>query len=364
MSRDQAPAGNGGLGVGDEDVKPGHQRDITRGSLAHNIWSLTWPITISQALFLLPGVYDALWLGRLGPDAQVAAVLTMSVRFVMISVLIALCRASGAVVARYVGAKDQDRANLAVLQAVILMVTAAGSLGLVGLAFARPLLTLAGADAATLPPALRYARIIFAGLIAMEMVPSVGFMINAAGDPSVMLRMTLLSTGALLVMEPLLVGWMGLEGAALALIGSNGLGMVWGLTVLVAGRAPVRLDLRNLRLDLPMMGRILRIALPAVVQHSTPNLAMSLLIRLISPVWCADAGGVDDRAANFRLRPDPQRGSVRRYTGNGGTEHGRGPARTCGSRGHPHRPRSAAGQRLHPGAAGVFRSADHSAVQP
>ena len=264
-------------------MKPGHQRDITRGSLAHNIWSLTWPITISQALFLLPGVYDALWLGQLGPDAQAAAVLTMSVRFVMISVLMALCRASGAVVARYVGAKDQDRANLAVLQAVILMITAAGSLGLVGLAFARPLLTLAGADAATLPPALRYARIIFAGLIAMEMVPSVGFMLNAAGAPSVMLRMTLLSTGALLVMEPLLVGWMGLEGAALALIGSNGLGMVWGLAVLVAGRAPVRLDLRNLRLDLPMMGRILRIALPAVVQRGTPNLALSLLIRLISP---------------------------------------------------------------------------------
>ena len=263
-------------------MKPGRQRDITRGSLAHNIWSLTWPITISQALFLLPGVYDALWLGQLGPDAQAAAVLTMSVRFVMISVLMALCRASGAVVARYVGAKDQDRANLAVLQAIILMIIAAGSLGLVGMAFARPLLTLAGADAATLPPALRYARIIFAGLIAMEMVPSVGFMTNAAGAPSVLLHMTLLSTGALLVAEPLLVGWMGLEGAALALIGSNGLGMVWGLAVLVAGRAPVRLDLRNLRLDLPMLARILRIALPAVVQRGTPHLAMSLLTRLIS----------------------------------------------------------------------------------
>ena len=259
-----------------------HQRDISQGSLARNIWGLAWPITVSQALFLLPGVYDALWLGQLGPGAQAAAELTMSVRFVMISVLMALSLASGAVVARYVGAKDQDGANLAVLQAVILMVTAAGSLGLAGLAFARPLLTLAGADATTLPLALRYARIIFAGLIAMEMVPSLGFTINAAGAPSVMLRMTLLSTGTLLVAEPLLVRWMGLEGAALALIGSNGLGMLWGLAVLIAGRAPVRLDLHNLRLDLPMMGRILRVALPAVVQRGTPNLTMSFLTRLIS----------------------------------------------------------------------------------
>ena len=263
-------------------MRHSRQYDVTQGSLAHNIWHLTWPNAASQMLFTLPGIYDAVWLGKLGRDAQAAAGLTMSVRFTMISVLMALSLGSGAVVSRYVGAKDQKKANLAVLQAIILMVTASGSLGLIGIIFARPLLTLAGANAATLPLALRYARIIFAGLIAMEMVPSVGFMINAAGAPKVMLGMTLLSTGTLLVVEPLLVDWIGLEGAALALISSNGIGMLWGLAVLAAGRAPVRLDPRNLRLDLPMMGRILRVALPAILQRGSPNLAMSYFTRLVS----------------------------------------------------------------------------------
>jgi len=263
-------------------MKPNHQRDITQGSLARDIWGLTWPITISQMLFMLPSVYDAVWLGQIGPGAQAAAGLTMSVRITMISVLMALSLGSGAVVSRYVGAKDQDGANLAVLQAVILMIVASGSLGILGLILVRPLMVLAGADAVTLPLAVRYARIIFAGLIAMEMVPSVGFMINAAGAPQVLLGMTLFSTGTLLVAEPLLVNWMGLEGAALALVGSNAVGMLWGLAMLVTGRAPVRLDLRNLRLDLPMMGRILRVALPAVLQRGAPNLAMSVLTRLIS----------------------------------------------------------------------------------
>jgi len=258
------------------------QRNITQGSLARNIWGLTWPITISQMFFMLPSVYDAIWLGQLGPGAQAAAGLTMSVRFTMISLLMALSLGSGAVVSRCVGAKEQDKANLAALQAVILMIAASGSLGILGMIFVRPLMVLAGADPVTLPLAVRYARIIFAGLIAMEMVPSVGFMINAAGAPQVMLEMTLLSTGTLLVTEPLLVNWIGLEGAALALIGSNGVGMLWGLAILAAGRAPVRLDLRNLRLDFPMLGRILRIALPAILQRGAPNLAMSLLTRLVS----------------------------------------------------------------------------------
>lgn len=231
---------------------------------------------------MLPGIYDAIWLGRLGPGEQAAAGLTMSVRITMISVLMALSIGSGAVVSRYVGAKDQDNANLVVLQGIVLMIVASGALGALGVIFVRPLMVLGGADATTLPLAVRYARIIFFGLIAMEMVPSIGGMLNAAGAPKVMLGMTLLSTGTLLVAEPLLVKWMGLEGAALALVGANTVGMFWGLAVLISGRAPVCLDLHNLRIDLAMMGRIARVALPAVVQRGAANLAMSLLTRLVS----------------------------------------------------------------------------------
>jgi putative MATE family efflux protein len=263
-------------------MKPSDQRDLTQGSLAHSIWHLAWPSTISLMLFMLPGLYDAVWLGRLGPGAQAAAGLAMSVRITMISLLMALSLGSGAVVSRYVGAKDREGANLAALQAVILMIASSGSLGILGLALLRPLMVLAGADPVTLPLAVRYARVIFAGLIAMEMVPSMGFMISAAGAPRVMLGMSLFSTGTLLLAEPVLVHWIGLEGAALALVSSNAVGMFWGLGVLIVGRAPVRLDLRCLRLDFPMMGRILRVALPAVLQRGAPNLAMSLLTRLVS----------------------------------------------------------------------------------
>jgi hypothetical protein len=70
-------------------VRSTHQPDIMRGSL-------TWLTTISQALLMLPGLYDAVWLGQLGSDAQAAAGLTMSVRFMMMGVLMALSTRSGA----------------------------------------------------------------------------------------------------------------------------------------------------------------------------------------------------------------------------------------------------------------------------
>jgi putative MATE family efflux protein len=286
-------------------MKPNGRQTITRGSLARNIWHLTWPSAISQVLFLLPNLYDTIWLGRLGREAQAAAGLVISVRITMISVLMGLSLASGAVVARYLGAGDQEKANLAVLQAVIIMIAASGSIGALGLAFVRPLLALAGADWIILPLAVRYARIIFGGLIAVEMVPSVGYMMAGAGAPKIMLGMTLLSTATLVAAEPLLVGWLGLEGAAVALVASNVVGMLYGLARLVTGRAPARLDLRHARLDLPMMTRILRIAMPAVLQRGAPNLAMSVLTRLISSYGASTLAAwvIAKRIADFSLIP-------------------------------------------------------------
>jgi putative MATE family efflux protein len=258
------------------------RHDLTRGSLARNIWYLAWPILLTQLVFIVPGLYDAIWLGNLGPEAQAAAGLATSVRITMISVSMALSGGSGAVVARYVGAKNQERANLAMLQAAILLILSASSLGVIGVTLAEPLMRLVKADATVLPLSVRYARILFAGLIATEMVPGIGGILNAAGAPGVALTMRLWGAAALLVAEPLLVRWLGLEGAALALVGSDLVGSLWGWSVLIAGQAPVRLDVRNLRLDFPMMGQILRIALPTTLQCGTPNLAMSLLTRLVS----------------------------------------------------------------------------------
>ena len=257
-------------------------RNVTEGSLVPHMWALAWPAMLTQALMMFPGLYDAVWLGQLGHEAQAAAGLAMYVRFFMISVLMALSLGSGAVVARYIGARDDEQADLAVMQAVILMVVSAGLLGLVGAVFARPLMVLAGADETVLPLAVRYAHILFLGLISMEMVPSMGFMLSAAGAPHVILAMTLWSTGTLVVGEPLLARWLGIDGAALALVGSNTVGMLWGLGILISGRGPIHLNLRRLRIDLPMMGRILRVAAPAVLQRGTPNLANLLLTRFVS----------------------------------------------------------------------------------
>ena len=262
--------------------------DITHGRLRDNIWQLSWPLMVSQVLSFFPGLYDAYWLGRLGPYGLAAATLAMSLRVTMISVLMALSGASGAVIARYVGARDHEQANLAASQAVLLFVVAAGSLGIIGLIFAEPLLTLVGASGDLLAPTVAYARVIFVGLIAMELVPSMGGMLSSAGNPQFSLQMNLLALSSFLVLEPVFIA-LGLDvsGAALALITANAIGMVYGLYLLSSGQAAVRIEFRLLRPDWTMMKRILRIAGPGVLQRGLPNLANTVLMRFMAAYGAA-----------------------------------------------------------------------------
>jgi putative MATE family efflux protein len=257
--------------------------DITHGRLRDNIWQLSWPLMISQGLSMFPGLYDAYWLGRLGPYALAAATLAMSLRITMISLLMALSGASGAVIARYVGARDHEQANLAATQAVLLFVLAAGSLGVIGLVFAEPLVRLVGASGDLVAPTVAYARVIFVGLIAMEMVPSMGGMLSAAGNPQFSLQMNVLTLASFLVLEPLFIA-LGLDvtGAALALITANTVGMLYGLYLLSSGKAAVRIERRLLRPNRMMVKRIMRIALPGVVQRGMPNLANTILMRFMA----------------------------------------------------------------------------------
>lgn len=255
---------------------------IISGNLKPVITRLAVPSIISQVLFLFPTIYDAFWLGRIGPEAQSAAGLATAIRIAMISVLMALSGGTGAVVTRFLGAKDQKRADAATLHGVLLMIFSSGTLGIIGILFTGNLMKLAGADTEMLPYAIRYGRILFGGLIAMELVPSLGGVFTTAGVPSMRLSMMAWVVGVLVIAQPLFISWWGLEGAVLALVSAHAAGMFWGLWKLIQGNYAVRITLKDFHLDPSMAWRILRVTGPAILQRGVPNFGMVILMRFIA----------------------------------------------------------------------------------
>jgi putative MATE family efflux protein len=266
-------------------------------------------MTFSMLLFALPSFFDGIWLGKLGSEALAAAGLAMSLRITMISPLMALSVSGGAVVARYVGAREQKSADRATLHVALLMVASSGTLGIVGLVFKEPLLYLIGARDEVLSLAVQYVRVIFIGLIAMEMVPSLAGVFNAAGNPKISLRVNIIMASSFIVLARFLVlgagrfSGFGITGAALAPVISNTLGMLYAFYVLLTGRAAARINVHDLTMDRLMFWRIIKIAMPAFIQRGTPNLAGTILMRFISAYGTASlaAYGAFRRAANLAL---------------------------------------------------------------
>ena len=253
-----------------------------------NIWHLGFPMTIGSLLFGLPITFDMFWMGKLGSAALAPAGITHSLRLAIISPIMGLSVGGGAVIARYVGARDQARANLALFQSLVLFFLMVSTIGLAAFIFARPLLRFLGTEEKILPMALSYARIIFAGLLAMEMLPTVGFLLNMSGSPERSLQANIIAATSSILLEPFLVfglgpfPQLGIRGGAVALVLGSSLGSCYLIFVLLTGRARVRLDLSSLRLHGQIMKSIILISLPAGVQRGTLNIANVILIRIIS----------------------------------------------------------------------------------
>ena len=253
-----------------------------------NIWHLAFPMSISSLLMVLPTTLDMFWMGKLGVAALASVGIVQSLRMAIISPIIGLSVGGGAAVARYIGAGDQQRANLAMFQSLVLFLLIVGSAGLAGFIFAKPLLRLLGVGEDVIPLALSYARIIFAGLLAMEMLPTVSGLLNASGSPQRSLQANIIAAIIIILLEPLLVfglgpfPQLGIRGAGMAMVLGNSLGSGYHVFVLLTGRARVRIDRKSLRLDWQLMKRIILITLPAGVHQSTFNIANTVLIRIVS----------------------------------------------------------------------------------
>jgi putative MATE family efflux protein len=264
------------------------QRDYTSGSLARNVWDLGVPTAASSLLFGLPNLAESYWLGRLGSAALGAASMGMALRLVFISLIMGLSTGGMALVSRHVGAREQAVADRATQQTELLILIASAVLGAIGYAFALPLLQLMGAEGEMLTKGVLYARVIFVGLWAMELIPSMSSLLRSAGSAEWVFRINLLTTGTLLLLQPLLIlGWgplppLGVRGAAWAFVLGNTAGVVLQQYVFLTGRARVRIRLQGIGLDRHMIGRILRVALPTTAERFMPNLAHTIMLGLVA----------------------------------------------------------------------------------
>lgn len=286
-------------------------RDLTSGSLHRAIRYLTPAMILEMAVLNVAQVLDAYWVGHLGSAALAAVTISSTVRWVLNSLGNGLGTGGMALVARRIGAWDEEAAGQAAGQTILLALGASLLLAGLGLVFAQPLLVLLGARAEVLPLALAYIRVALVGVFAL--IPSfvINSLLRGAGEARWSMRVLILSTTTTVLLEPVLILGLGLlpplgvVGSAWAFLLGYGAGLILQIVLILQGRTRIRIHVRRLRPDLSLMKQIAGISLPSTVQmtlRSSSRLAILALLGFYGTY--ATAGyGVANRLLLIALIP-------------------------------------------------------------
>jgi putative MATE family efflux protein len=216
---------------------------ITSGPIVRTVFALAVPVVLGQLMEVALAVTNFFWVGWLGPTAQDAVTSSMVMVWTVFALSAIVSIGVTALVSRYVGAAEPDRAAHFARQALWLGLFLGGVLSTLGVIFSPDLLTLMKAGEATRAQALPYLRIFFVSSFFLFLAETGYAIFRASGDTRTPVKVGVSVVLINLVLDPLLIfGWgpfpkLGVPGAALAtsIALLTGAGLI--VTLLLRGRA-------------------------------------------------------------------------------------------------------------------------------
>lgn len=289
----------------------GSEQDYTQGPIGRAIFLLAVPMVLEMALESVFAVTDIFFVARLGADAVATVGLTESMLTLVYAVAIGLGIGVSATVARRIGEKDPDGAARVAVQALILATVGAAIIGVAGAVLAPRLLALMGASPGVIAIGTGYARVMLGGEATIVLLFVVNAVFRGAGDAAIAMRVLWLANGINILLGPCLIFGLGpfpalgVTGAAVATTIGRGTGALYALTRLVGPGSRVPVRRRHLRLDLPVMGRLLRLSGSGAFQALVGMVSWIGLVRIVATFGSAALAGytIGIRVVIFALLP-------------------------------------------------------------
>ncbi len=279
-----------------EALRGSHQ-DFTTGSLNRAILLLAIPMVLEMVLESLFAVVDVFWVGRLGADAVATVGLTESMLSLVFAVGLGLSLSTTAMVARRIGEKDPAGAAVAGVQAIAIGLAVSAAVGLPCVFLAPRLLALMGASPQIISVGSGYARIALGGSGAIMLLFLNNAIFRGAGDAAIAMRLLWVSNIINLVLDPCLIfGWgpfpkLGVTGAALATFTGRSIGVLYQFYRLLRGTERIRILSQQIRLDLDVLWRLLRVSLTGILQFAIAHTSWIGLVRIVSLFGSAALAG-------------------------------------------------------------------------
>ncbi len=248
-----------------------YELDMTTGPFLKKIFIFAVPMVFTGLLQLLYNTADVVVVGKFAGETALAAVgSTGSLIHLILNVFIGLSMGSGVMVARHIGAQDDDNIHKCTHTAMCISLCAGIFIALLGFFCSRELLILMNAPEDVLDKATLYLKIYFLGAPGSMIYNFGSAVVRATGDtkrPLVILGLTgLVNVGLNLVL--VIFFHMDVAGVAIATITAQYLSAICIVWRLMRIENACRLIPKKMRFHKRALIDILRIGLPAGIQSA------------------------------------------------------------------------------------------------
>jgi len=246
-----------------------YQIDMCSGTLWNKILIFALPLAASSMLQLLFNAADVVVVGRFaGKEALAAVGSNTSLINLLVNLFVGLSVGTNVVVARDLGAGRHDNVSRSVHTSITLSLISGVMMAVFGVVMVRHLLEWMSSPTDVIELSTVYLRIYFLGMPANLFYNFGAAILRAQGDTKRPLYY-LTTAGVVNVLLNLVfvvVLGMDVDGVAIATIIAQYISALLVLRCLMREEGPLHLDLKKLRMEWPVVRRILQVGLPAGFQ--------------------------------------------------------------------------------------------------
>ena len=269
---------------------------MTEGSVWKKIVFFAIPVFIGNTFQQLYNTADSLIVGNfLGSNALAVVSSAGNLIFLLIGFFSGLALGAGVVIARYIGARDRVNTEIAVHTTVAMGLVASLIMTMIGMGLAPIILKLMNTPEQVLPASIAYFRIYFAGATGFVMYNTFAGIMQAGGDSRHPLLYLIISSVINIVLDLILIAGfhMGVGATAFATAFSQLISAVLCMIRLIRTKEDYHLEVRKIRFQGSMLGRIIRFGLPSGFQNSIigfANVVVQSYINYFGEMAMAGAG--------------------------------------------------------------------------
>lgn len=238
------------------------------------LFRLSIPTVLAQLINMLYNLVDRIYIGHMEGigDLALTGVGVCLPIIMIISAFAALVGSGGAPRASIcMGQKDNEKAEKILGNCFTLQVVVSVVLTVILLIFNKPLLYLFGASDNTIGYATSYMSVYAIGTIFVQITLGFNAFITAQGFSKVAMITVIIGAVCNIILDPIFIYGldMGVQGAAIATIISQGLSCIFVLVFLTKGKSILKIKLKNLQINFKILLPCLALGLaPFIMQAS------------------------------------------------------------------------------------------------